>query len=136
MTRFLLTIADLVILVLAVLRLCRALIADDIGKRYVLAPIYEWLIGAKNGRPKAVTSMRYGNQALMRTWWMFLLGGLTCPFCVGYWIGLGCVLLAWRVGPLGAEPTWWRILFGSLALNWIVGHVAVRVGDTDPDAPF
>lgn len=60
-------------------------------------------------------------------WRSKLVSGLSCPFCVGFWIGV-LVLLGevvtrrWR--PLRAV---WTFALGALGLNYAVGHVSSRI---------
>lgn len=98
------------------LRLSRLIVADDIGLWFVRGPAAKWAIRRE---PRA------------DGWRAKLQSGLSCPFCVGFWIGCLVLLSLWLVGGPGdaAEPCRW--IAGAFALNWIVGHIAARAGDVD-----
>ena len=148
---------DILILTLAVLRLTRLVMMDDLGKWYILGPAHRWAQRKKRlGKARSTSFQMEGQVGGSTETFTFhgespiyqqhpdgtslarlrLIGGLTCPFCIGWHIGFWLLLISYWTGPLGHEPVWWRILLGSLAMNWVVGHVASRVGDTDPNAPF
>lgn len=110
---------DLLLLLGFTLRLTRLVIADDLGLWTIRGPAYLW---ATKHEPDA------------GGWRAKLVSGLSCPFCVGFWIGALTVvslLVAYAVPDVLLWP--WRIVAGIMTLNWIVGHVAGRVGDTDTD---
>lgn len=115
MTSFLYTLLDAGLLVLSTLRLSRLVTGDSLSRWLIHVPVRRWATTARRAK---------------------LASGLACSFCVGYWAGLAGIVVSYVAGPLGFEPVWWRILFGSLALNYVVGHVASRMGDTDPNSPL
>ncbi len=99
--------ADTALIFGATLRLTRLVTTDDAGE-LVRGPADKW----------ATTPKR-------RT----LVDGLGCPFCVGYWLGVG-VVGSYRLS--SAHPTArtaWRLVAATLALNEVVGHAAIRIGD-------
>lgn len=104
----------------ATLRLVRLFIADDLGKRLVRYPLEELLVTRLPAR------------------WNWLADGLSCPFCVGFWIGVGVILAS---GWAAADPLWhlvWEVAMLSLTLNYVATHVGARLGDNydgDDDAP-
>lgn len=100
------TVFDLVLLVLATLRVTRLVTTDSVGQWWLVIPV-----------------SRRANQ----TKWARYAEGLTCPFCVGFWIGVVAVSLVWLLGGLGDMPVWWRYLAGAFALNYVVGHVSGRL---------
>lgn len=105
----LLTVLDVLILVVATLRLVRLFIVDDLGRR-LLIPLESRLRGRLSDSKQWVAD------------------GFTCPACIGMWIGLGAVLLWYGADVAGG---WlliaWRLIFGALALNYVVAHVAWRL---------
>lgn len=101
---------DLVLVTLATLRVTRLVTTDSIGQWWLYAPLYK----------KAFTQ-----QPPPR--WAKYIEGLTCPFCVGFWIGIVALASLALVGGPGDAAEWWRWLAGAFALNWVVGHVAGRL---------
>lgn len=98
------------------LRLSRLVVTDDIGLWWIRIPAFNW---AHAREPRA------------DGWRAKLQSGLSCPFCVGFWIGCLVLLSLWLVGGPGHAHEAWRWVSGAFALNWIVGHIAARAGDVD-----
>ena len=90
----------------ATLRLTRFVVNDDLGEWWVKAPIYRAVLSR-------VPEERIGHASNY-------LDGLSCPFCVGYWIGVG--VLASR-----SESSAWRFVAGTLTLNYLSGHISSRL---------
>lgn len=60
-----------------------------------------------------------------RRW--FYASAVTCPFCIGFWIGVGVLaLLAIAGGPGPETGAWWRWLAAALSLNYIAAHITSR----------
>lgn len=97
------------------LRATRLVTTDQIGERYVQRPAYE--LARKHldthGAPPS---------------WDWLRDGLGCPYCVGYWLGVGALVSerATRNAP-GPVRGSWRLLAGSFTLNYVVGHLSSRL---------
>lgn len=107
---------DLLLALGCTLRLSRLVTADDLGLWWVRGPAALW---AMKHEPKA------------DGWRAKLQSGLDCPFCVGFWIGvlvLGSLCLTGGPGQAW-EP--WRWVTGAFALNYVVGHIASRLGDVN-----
>ena len=101
---------DLVLLVLVSLRLTRLITTDSIpGQWWIYGPAYKRAHQSQSAR------------------WPKYVEGLTCPFCVGFWIGAAAVLSLYLVGGPGDAADWWRWLTGAFALNYVVGHVSSRL---------
>lgn len=101
---------DVLLLVLATLRVSRLVTTDSIPGRW-------WIYAPLNRK-----AYRRGPQHLPR--WAQYLDGLDCPFCVGFWIGLvGLATLILAGGP-GHADDWWRFLAAAFGMNYVVGHVA------------
>ena len=108
-----LIIFDLLLLVLATLRVTRLVTTDNMpGQWWIYGPAYK----------KA-----YGRRDRPTPRWAKYIEGLTCPFCVGFWIGLVGALTLLLVGGPGDAAEWWRWLAGVFALNYVVGHVSARL---------
>lgn len=107
MTLFLL---DVLLLTLATMRLTRLVTTDSLGQWWLYGPAYKRAYG--HGSPPG---------------WAKYVEGLTCPFCVGFWIGCAALISLWLVGGPGDADLWWRYATGAFALNWVVGHVASRL---------
>lgn len=101
----------------AVLRLTRLVTTDQVGQWWIKDPI-----------DAAMTRYEDAHLDGPEPWWWRYRSGLDCPFCVGFWVGLGA--LAVEVSPLGRSRVW-RGLTGALALNYLVGHVAARLDGED-----
>jgi len=98
---------DLALLILVTLRLTRLVTTDSIGQWWLYSPLYKRVVtGSIKGR------------------WGKYIEGLTCPFCVGFWIGVAASVSLILVGGPGDAADWWRWTAGVFALNYIVGHVA------------
>ena len=110
----LLVLFDLLLLVLATLRVTRLVTTDNLpGQWWIYGPAYKRAYG--HARTSGIP------------WWGKYIEGLTCPFCVGFWIGLVGVLSLLLVGGPGDAADWWRWLAGAFALNYVVGHVSSRL---------
>jgi hypothetical protein len=111
---------DWLLVVGATLRLTRFVISDDLGVRLLRNPIEDFLI--ERLRPT-------------RHW---LAEGLSCPFCVGFWIGALVLVLtvAATFDPAPVRLVWEAIL-AALTLNYLAAHVGSRLdpnydGDDTP----
>lgn len=104
---------DLTLLLLATCRVTRLVTTDNVpGQWWLYSPLYK----------KA-----YGQRDRMTPKWAKYIEGLTCPFCVGFWIGLVALLLVALLGGPGDLPVWFRYLMGAFALNYLVGHISGRM---------
>lgn len=104
-------------------RLTRLIVADDLGLWWVRGPASRWAWE----HDRHLGAGRVG-------WRSLAISGLSCPFCVGFW--LGCLVLtslALVGGPAaeGTPATIWRWVAGAFTLNYVVAHVGARLGDTD-----
>lgn len=104
---------DVVLLLGLTLRLTLFVVGDDLGQMWVVEPATRWAMARPTveGRKKAI---RY-------------VDGLTCPFCVGFWIGVACTVSLWAVGGPGHAEDLWRWVAAAFTLNYIVGHVSARL---------
>jgi hypothetical protein len=106
---------DLLLLILASLRLTRLITKDSIpGQWWIYGPLYKRYAMKSARDHKAPRWGRY-------------LEGLECPFCVGFWIGCAVLLSLLLVGGPGHAAEWWRWATGAFALNYVVGHVSKRL---------
>lgn len=108
----LLAVLDVALALGFALRLTRLVVTDDLGKWLLRDPAEKWAEGHP-GREK-------------------LVSGLSCPWCVGFWLsGLVMLSLAVAGGP-GADGTLavvWRWVAAAFTLNWVVAHIGSRLGD-------
>ena len=101
-----LVVLDLSLLILTTLRLTRLVMTDSLGQWWIYGPVYKrTVVSGKSSK------------------WHKYIDGLTCPFCVGFWIGAAMVLSLYLVGGVGEAADWWRWLTGIFALNYVAGHV-------------
>jgi hypothetical protein len=109
--QYVLIATDLLLILLATLRVTRLVTTDNVpGQWWIYGPLYK----------KAATRSPHPR-------WFRYMEGLTCPFCVGFWIGLVAVALLALLGGPGDLPVWFRYLMGAFALNYVVGHVSGRL---------
>ena len=119
------------------LRLTRFVVLDDLGRWLVREPAYRWANAAEH----PVTWLQVGRSdpALADTpdpangWRSKTVGGLECPFCIGFWISSAVVISRALAGHEGRGAKAWRILASALTLSEVVGHVAIRIGDAGWD---
>jgi hypothetical protein len=115
--------SDLLLLVLATLRLTRLVTTDDLGEWLIVGPAYRW----------ARIYDRDGVSAAPETWRQRLVSGLTCPHCVGFWIGSSLLLILTLTGGPGHDQgastahTLWEFVTGAFALSYLVGHISARL---------
>lgn len=141
--------AETALSALAAGRLTRFVTQDWLGEWLIARPVKRWAEGYElkameererfheticEGRqgPEAVadhkecTPLADYNPHDPITWQAKVASALDCPFCIGFWIGLG--ILAVNTATAGtrlAGP--WRGLKTALALNYVVGHVSARI---------
>ena len=120
--------ANLLLAVLATLRLTRFITEDYLGHWWFVQPARRWAMGnleLRHAPAYVIDSEWQGSEPTTPR--QKLVKGLDCPFCVGFWIGAAVLLslaIARAVPPL--LPVW-RFVMGTFALNWIVGNVSSRV---------
>lgn len=95
------------------MRLTRLVTTDDLGEWWFHEPAYRAAL------------RHYQEHGALPSWDRYR-SGLSCPFCVGFWIG-GLVLASATVW---GDKGWWRLAAGALSLNEVAAHVAVRIGDS------
>lgn len=120
----LLHVCDVLLVLGFTLRLIRLVITDDLGVRLIQEPVRKWVL-RHHEPPKLGDPNPY-----VKPWRGVLYDGLTCPFCVGFWLGVLAVLsltVAWTVG--GALLIVWRIVAASFTLNYIAAHIHSRLDD-------
>lgn len=103
----------------AAARLSRVATTDDAGL-LVRVPAQRWAARHEHGDQGIDNWGAVG-------WRTHLVGGLECPFCVGFWLGAGVVVSYAAVRDTPRALAVWRIIAGSLALNYVVGHVSSRI---------
>lgn len=54
---------------------------------------------------------------------------IRCPWCIGMWVSLAAVALAWWVAPHPVIPSWWMIPAEALACSYVVGWLATYEAD-------
>lgn len=103
----------------ATARLTRLVVADDLGEWWVKAPVYTAIHRHAERHPGFDIVKAY-NYA----------GGLSCPFCVGFWIGTGVLAVTAATSPRSLSGRAWRFGLAALSLNYVTAHVGARLGDT------
>lgn len=92
----------------ATMRLTRVVVEDDIGV-YARMPVINWV---RKHHPNYAS---------------FIADGMTCPNCVGYWVGVGVLTTTIATKGTRLERPW-RWLMAGLTLN-LVNVVAGRAVD-------
>jgi hypothetical protein len=119
------TPGDAALIVGSALRLTRLIVVDDIGQWWVKDPLDALFHPGPEDRHGQQVPARLEQKHLHR-----YLSGLDCPFCVGTWIGFG-VLASYALAKRHKRAlAGWRFVATGLALNEVVGHTAMRIGDT------
>ena len=119
-----LVLADLALLLGLTLRLTRLVTTDDISEWWLRDPAEKWAIKHK----KLVHVSRDNRTETYSTGWRGkLVSGLDCPFCIGFWLGLGAVISLDFVGGPGSASDRWRYTAGAFTLNYISAHVSARL---------
>ena len=90
----------------ASMRLSRLVVSDDLGTWWVKEPLAK----------RVHTHEKY-------------LSGLSCPFCWGFWSGVGVLgsYALTRKHPKARGA--WRFVAAALTLNEVAAHLAIRLGD-------
>lgn len=104
-------IFDIVLLILAALRITRFVLIDSLGRW--------WFVGPALKRSYGTPAEKY------------VEGLLSCPFCIGFWISLVGVVSLWLAGGPGEAALWWRVLAAIWALSYIVGHGVSKIDYAD-----
>jgi hypothetical protein len=98
------------------MRLTRLVVTDDLGLWAIKGPAAHW----------AITT----DDPSRRTRRVQLVSGLSCPFCVGTWIGFGVLAITSVTGRAPLLARGWRFVMAGLTLNEIAAHLGARLGDT------
>lgn len=140
---------DLILILLTTLRLTRFITTDTLGGWLIADPAHEWADSHearyRAAREHTINLMRQDHPDAdpqledwlnkyaatldddgPLSWQARLVSGLDCPYCVGFWIGVGVIssyLIARRTGTM----TMWRTAVSTLALNYVVGATAARI---------
>jgi hypothetical protein len=100
----------------ATMRLTRLIIGDELGGWVLREPAEQWA---------------WRKEPAEDGWRHKLVSGLSCPFCVGFWIGVG-VLAGHAV--LGRSSAW-RFALTALALNEVAGRLTLLEEFVDQSDP-
>lgn len=104
---------DAALACVAAARLSRIVTTDTIGE-IVRGPSQRWAAGHEHAESPP-------------GWRTHLVGGLQCPFCVGFWLGLGVIGSYAVVRDKPKALAAWRFLAAGLSMNYVVGHVSSRL---------
>lgn len=61
---------------------------------------------------------------ILVNWRAKLVNGLSCPYCIGFWLGAGVIVsheLAHSRG--GSIYKAWKLVAGALTMNYVAGHI-------------
>lgn len=123
-------ILNVVIALLAALRLTRFITSDWLGEWWLVSHAKRWANRAE-AQPHRGPKPPGWDEDLREIdpengWRSKLVKGLDCPFCVGFWIVGGCLLVLWLVTRVPALQTVYRLVFGALGANYLTGHIGAR----------
>lgn len=99
-------------------RLTRLVTTDFIGQWWVQDPV-----------DRAMARYEAAHSGEEEPWWWRYRAGLTCPHCLGFWIGAG-VLASYAVA---GRTRSWRYVADALTLSYVIGHVSARLDVTEED---
>jgi hypothetical protein len=112
------------------MRLTRLVVTDDLGQWWIKDPLDAYW-HPKFVRQDKNPDAEYGyDPAVFHQPWLArhvdhkYLGGLECPYCVGFWIG-AAVLASYHILPRGL----WRFAARALTLNEAAAHLGIKIGD-------
>ena len=122
---------DLLLALGLTLRLARVITVDDIGLWYVRGPLSEWAMDHEPPLPEGLPEGFGQEEVWVPVGWRARLAvGLSCPFCVGFWVAGAVLLSLWALGGPGQVWEPWRWVAGWFTLNWVAAHVGSRLGDS------
>lgn len=137
-----LALLDVLLVLGLTLRFTRLVIVDDVGGWWLRGPAFRWAgpapslepIGeitnvSENDSGVAVEGIFYPVTKTSLNWKQKLVSGLTCPFCIGFWIGCAALASLAIVGGPGHAWEPWRWVAGAFTLNWFAAHLGSRLGD-------
>lgn len=128
---------DMILVVLATLRLTRFVTQDWLGEWWLVGPAKRWAIRRHNA--SVAEDQRYveWEDAMQdhHEFWskeIKLVKGLDCPFCIGFWVGAGVLLVVSlsRRHPSGVGARAGasaRFALAALALNYVTGNINQRM---------
>lgn len=121
-------ITDTALIVGATMRLTRLVVTDDLGQWWIKDPLDRLAHGHTDVTTRESTTGESSYEVHTVPKWHKYLGGLECPYCVGFWVGAGVLAshaIAKRTGLLGA----WRFAAGAFTLNEVAAHAGIKAGD-------
>lgn len=119
-----LELVDVLLALGLTLRLNRIVTGDHVGLWFFRGPASQW--AWSHEKPPIGTTWVPG-------WRSKLQLGLSCPFCVGFWIAIAVTASLWLAGGPGDAWTPWRWVAGAFTLNYIAAHLGGRLGDVDTE---
>lgn len=102
----------------ATMRLSRLVVSDDLGQWWIKDPLDKQFHPRPDGQPQ-----RFHDR------WHKYQSGLICPFCVGFWAGVGVLGTYALASKNRRTHRAWRFVAATLALNEVAAHLAIRLGD-------
>lgn len=94
----------------ATMRLTRFVVVDDLGEWWVKAPVYRAVLSN-------LPAHKHAHAAAY-------LEGLSCKWCVGYWIAVGTLASEHLTRESRLRPAW-RFVTGTLALNYLAATLSI-----------
>lgn len=132
MSGMFLTVVDVLLAVGFTLRLSRLAITDDISSWWLRWPAVQW--AARHDRqlapiPPPGQDWEHTEGIWIPRWRSKLVDGLTCPWCVGFWLACLVLLSLYIAGGPGDAWALWRWVAGAFTLNWVTAHIGGPLGD-------
>lgn len=112
-----------IIAILAALRLTRLVVRDWLGEWTIVQPAKAWA-QKHDGEvdPHSAAAQGVGT----KFWRTKLTSGLDCPFCVSFWLTLGCLVFS-RIDLPQPAAQFRDLVLKALAGSYVVGHASSRI---------
>ena len=116
------TLTRAALLTLTAARLTRLVVWDEIADWWLKDPIDR---AAQRWYSEQTEALRTADGHVVREvepeqpWWWKYRSGLDCPYCVGFWLGVGVLAIDAAAG----EHPIWRLTRDALAMNMVVAPV-------------
>lgn len=144
-------LSRLALVALATARLTRFVTTDSLGEWLFAGPAKRWAVrdviaptsssdehkseieaAKRRALDEEVASdlaglVEYGAQGPGASRRARLVSGLSCPFCVGFWIGAAVLLGEVLTGRTRLLRGVWTFALGALGLNYATGHISSRL---------
>lgn len=120
-------LGTIALIALTSLRLTRFIVSDTLGEWLIKRPAEKWAekhdMAYLNAGPSDEVLAQKVESGEPLTPQSKLVSGLSCPFCVGFWITLAVVIAR----PLIERSRIVRTLASALSINYVTAHISSRI---------